>query len=120
MLYVFQFTFCTDLIINRHHMQTTACFTEEPGVGLSLRLLIYLFGALTRVLTEFVFQTICCFVIILRVLFWKKNNNNNDQDTGLCFACLIYCVFVFPTLEGSPGISQTILCRFYRNDLVFT
>lgn len=47
MLYVFQFTFCTDLIINRHHVQTTACFTEEPRVGLSLWLLIYHFGALT-------------------------------------------------------------------------
>lgn len=33
MLYVFQFTFCTDLIINRHHMQTTACLTEEARVG---------------------------------------------------------------------------------------
>lgn len=47
MLYVFQFTFCTDLIINRHHMQTTACFTEEPRVCLLLWLLIYHFGALT-------------------------------------------------------------------------
>lgn len=47
MLYVFQFTFCTDLIINRHHMQTTSCLTEEPRVGLSIWLLIYHFGALT-------------------------------------------------------------------------